>query len=114
MQSQYGNGALAERLGTGLQNLLQRFDSARHLTKPLSVHSERGLFVKWYYIGTTFCCSLSFWVLHQEPKRPENPKNPQGFTNYKTTTVAVVILLQIYKLFPIFAKESLSCRYPTT
>ena len=29
------NGALAERLGTGLQNLLQRFDSARHLTQPL-------------------------------------------------------------------------------
>ena len=27
------NGALAERLGTGLQNLLERFDSARHLTK---------------------------------------------------------------------------------
>ena len=27
------NGALAERLGTGLQNLLQRFDSARHLQK---------------------------------------------------------------------------------
>ncbi len=26
------NGALAERLGTGLQNLLQRFDSARHLS----------------------------------------------------------------------------------
>ena len=25
------NGALAERLGTGLQNLGQRFDSARHL-----------------------------------------------------------------------------------
>ena len=49
------NGALAERLGTGLQNLLERFDSARHLKKPLSVHSERGLFVKWYYIGTTFC-----------------------------------------------------------
>ena len=24
-------GALAERLGTGLQNLLQQFDSARHL-----------------------------------------------------------------------------------
>ena len=35
LQSQYGNGALAERLGTGLQNLLQRFDSARHLTKNL-------------------------------------------------------------------------------
>ena len=33
LQSQYGNGALAERLGTGLQNLLQRFDSARHLQK---------------------------------------------------------------------------------
>lgn len=27
----HNNGALAERLGTGLQNLLQRFDSARHL-----------------------------------------------------------------------------------
>ena len=33
LQSQYGNGALAERLGTGLQNLLERFDSARHLPK---------------------------------------------------------------------------------
>ena len=31
------NGALAERLGTGLQNLLQRFDSARHLFTSLSV-----------------------------------------------------------------------------
>lgn len=29
------DGALAERLGTGLQNLLQRFDSARHLKKCL-------------------------------------------------------------------------------
>lgn len=36
------DGALAERLGTGLQNLLQRFDSARHLKKtPLSI-AERG------------------------------------------------------------------------
>ena len=41
----------------------------------------------WYYI---LLFSL-IWVLHQEPKRPENPKNPQGFTNNKTTTVAVVI-----------------------
>ena len=43
LQSQYGNGALAERLGTGLQNLLQRFDSARHLTKMLSRYLE-GIF----------------------------------------------------------------------
>ena len=70
LQSQYGNGALAERLGTGLQNLLQRFDSARHLSKPLSVHSERGLFVKWYYIGTTFCCSLSFWYCTRNRNAP--------------------------------------------
>ena len=28
-------GAMAEWLGTGLQNLLQRFDSASHLTKVL-------------------------------------------------------------------------------
>ena len=34
------NGALAERLGTGLQNLLQRFDSARHLQKSLWDISE--------------------------------------------------------------------------
>ncbi len=40
LQSQYGNGALAERLGTGLQNLLQRFDSARHL-KNASQIAER-------------------------------------------------------------------------
>ncbi len=31
-------GALAERLGTGLQNLLQRFDSARHLTEMSLTH----------------------------------------------------------------------------
>ena len=37
-------GALAERLGTGLQNLLQRFDSARHLKKP----SE--------FLRRLFCC----------------------------------------------------------
>ena len=45
-----------------------------------------------------FLSTLPILVLHQEPKRPENPKNPQGFTNYKTTTVAVVILLQIYEI----------------
>ena len=28
------SGAMAERLGTGLQNLVQRFDSASHLKKP--------------------------------------------------------------------------------
>ncbi len=38
------NGALAERLGTGLQNLLQRFDSARHLSTSLSVFL-RGIFL---------------------------------------------------------------------
>ena len=36
------DGALAERLGTGLQNLLQRFDSARHLKKCLWRYS-RGI-----------------------------------------------------------------------
>ena len=52
----------------------------------------------WYYI---LLFSL-IWVLHQEPKRPENPKNPQGFTNYITTTVAVVILMQIYEKVIMF------------
>ena len=37
------DGALAERLGTGLQNLLQRFDSARHLKKCLWSYS-RGIY----------------------------------------------------------------------
>lgn len=37
------NGALAERLGTGLQNLLQRFDSARHLLN--SPSDSEGLFL---------------------------------------------------------------------
>ena len=45
LQSQYGNGALAERLGTGLQNLLQRFDSARHLKK-MPLRYLRGIFSK--------------------------------------------------------------------
>ena len=43
LQSQYGNGALAERLGTGLQNLLERFDSARHLQK-MPLRALRGVF----------------------------------------------------------------------
>ena len=38
------NGALAERLGTGLQNLLQRFDSARHLQKKPPTNYCQGLF----------------------------------------------------------------------
>ena len=33
---------MAERLGTGLQNLLQRFDSARHLQKTPFSDPERG------------------------------------------------------------------------
>lgn len=37
------NGALAERLGTGLQNLLQRFDSARHLQKNASEFAQGHL-----------------------------------------------------------------------
>lgn len=37
------DGALAERLGTGLQNLLQRFDSARHLKNASGVTS--GAFI---------------------------------------------------------------------
>ena len=41
------NGALAERLGTGLQNLLQRFDSARHLSNEAD---PKGL-VSFFYIG---------------------------------------------------------------
>ena len=48
LQSHSGNGALAERLGTGLQNLLQRFDSARHLSKmPLknASHDSEGHFL---------------------------------------------------------------------
>ena len=53
------NGALAERLGTGLQNLLQRFDSARHLTKPLWMHS-RGVF---YFRGSYFVVMMPFLVV---------------------------------------------------
>ena len=37
---------MAERLGTGLQNLLQRFDSAWHLSKAL-----------------TDCCEGFFWLM---------------------------------------------------
>ena len=42
------NGALAERLGTGLQNLLQQFDSARHLLECL-----------WEYLGGVCLFNLS-------------------------------------------------------
>ena len=38
------NGAWAGRLGTGLQNQLERFNSARHLKKSLSA-MLRGVFL---------------------------------------------------------------------
>ena len=33
------NGVLTERLGNGLQNRVERFDSARHLFKKKEIHS---------------------------------------------------------------------------
>lgn len=33
LHSQSSNGTLADRLGNGLQNRVERFDSARHLIK---------------------------------------------------------------------------------
>ena len=45
MQSQT-NGALAEWLGAGLQNLSQWFDSATHLKKTPFSDAERGFAVK--------------------------------------------------------------------
>ena len=54
-----GNGALAERLGTGLQNLLQRFDSARHLKKPRSRYLGRGFTLKSFL-------EVSYILLHPD------------------------------------------------
>ena len=58
------DGALAERLGTGLQNLLQRFDSARHLKKCLWSYSRGIYYIKlilnlgstWLNIKSRFIC----------------------------------------------------------
>ncbi len=58
-------GALAERLGTGLQNLGQRFDSARHLEKmPPTLMSEAfsinsGTFYIYFAVQYHFFCNSS-------------------------------------------------------
>lgn len=40
-----GHGALSERLGTGLQNRLRRFDSATHLNDRKSIKHFYGFFI---------------------------------------------------------------------
>ena len=53
-------GAMAEGLGTGLQNLLQRFDSASHLKK-----------VKARFASLSFLrCELSRTDFYIPPKSP--------------------------------------------
>ena len=75
MQSQNGNGALAERLGTGLQNLLQRFDSARHLKKPRSRYLGRGFALKSFlevsYILTHHKTNVWTYTLSIDPDKCE-------------------------------------------
>lgn len=51
------NGALAERLGTGLQNLLQRFDSARHLKHPPVEAIPQG----GVLLGVTYTTFIADW-----------------------------------------------------
>ena len=50
---------MAERLGTGLQNLLQRFDSARPLRNPLSAMLRGVCYKKRCYNGATKYRSFS-------------------------------------------------------
>ncbi len=44
----YEQGRLAEWLGRGLQNLVQRFESAIDLKTVKPFHVVEGLFVLWY------------------------------------------------------------------
>ena len=46
---------MAEWLGTGLQNLLQRFDSASHLPQKSPWNEPRGFFVSRNEVDTLFC-----------------------------------------------------------
>ena len=68
---------MAERLGTGLQNLLQRFDSAWHLKKPAI---SRWFFEYIYYRGKT-------------------PGPPPSFHS-KVTNLLTVVDLQIPRKTP--------------
>ena len=42
------NGVLTERLGNGLQNRVERFDSARHLFRKKEIHSFEFPFFRLY------------------------------------------------------------------
>ncbi len=46
---------MAERLGKGLQNLLQRFDSASHLSKIFPDNVRKDLFHLGTFAANLFC-----------------------------------------------------------
>ena len=56
------NGILAERLGSGLQNLLQRFESARCLNKKASVFTE-AFFIFYPFLTDFLCVLSSLWFV---------------------------------------------------
>lgn len=87
-------GALAERLGTGLQNLLQQFDSARHLKKRLWDYLRGVCYVNltlgWYWNHFWQLYHISFCNCRQWKSRVADiivSENTLEFTEYLSIIV---------------------------
>ena len=70
------NGVLTERLGNGLQNRVERFDSARHLFRKKEIHSFEFPFFRLYPIAS-------------EPTNPVCPTRPERACGNKMTQQGV-------------------------
>ena len=66
------NGVLTERLGNGLQNRVERFDSARHLFRKKEIHSFEFPF---FFVYTP---------LTPESAKPVCPTRPERACGNKT------------------------------
>ena len=66
LHSHLSNGALSERLGTGLQNRLRRFDSATHLKsrKSSKIYGIYFFIIKSNYFAMTSTCMPHMKALH--------------------------------------------------
>ncbi len=76
------NGAVAERLGRGLQNLLQRFESAQRLRASLEEFSSRFFYEPSVNLGS------ELWLIKK------TAINPSGYQNGRPTRYTAILNIQ--------------------
>ena len=98
------NGAMAEWLGTGLQNLLQQFDSASHLQQ-MPFRYLRGIYHIWILLGimdylfTTSLLPLYFLFTTFETKKTILALTNPGYRENEKQAPALEGLLLVVLVF---------------